>query len=243
MTMPACGCSRPSPDAYLCRSCTRELRNTLILAASIATDLYDAVARQLTRGDGMRHAGKPEPPLPVDLTAMTARIRLIRTLNTWTATITGRTITTVAGGSITLIAHLEQLRQHQAAWHAATAITAAVMDAVAIIDRRPDLRPAGECDNCSAPLRAEPSADTAICKCGHVTTGIAQRRAERAAAADLLGTATEISEQLATIGVRVAAGTIRMWASRARLTPRPGGMYAMSDVLTLVAQRDARAAS
>jgi hypothetical protein len=247
MTAPACGCGRPCPDAFLCRDCASELRTVLVLAASIAADLRDAVARQLNLGPAARQPGKPEPPLPFDLHAMVARARLLGTLAAWAKAVAGRDVSTVAGGAITLDAHLEDLRQHPDAWRAAAEIAGAVMAAVAVIDRRPDLRPAGDCEACGTALRAEPSANTAICRCGHVTTGIAQRRAERAAAADLLGTATEIAGQLAMIGVRVSAGTIRMWASRGRLSPRPGSaalpFYAMSDVLVLVADRDSRKAS
>lgn len=91
---------------------------------------------------------------------------------------------------------------------------------------------------------AEPGADEATCGCGWVTRGIIAARAQRAAAADVLGTATEISDALARLGIRVSAGTIRMWgsASRARLVQRPGGVYAMSDVLALVSERDTRKA-
>ena len=247
MTAPACGCGRLSPDAFLCHDCTAGLRNSLILAAIIATDLTDAVARQLRHGIPVPAPGKPEPPLPYDPRAVIARDRLLAVLAAWSAETAHRKTSTVAGGAITLIAHLGKLRQHPDAWRAAGEITWAVHDAVAVIDRPPDLRPAGNCPACGQPLRAEAAADTARCRCGHVVTGITRDRAERAAAADLLGTATEISGQLAMIGVRVSAGTIRMWASRGRLAPRPGApdqpWYAMSDVLVLCAERDGRRAS
>jgi hypothetical protein len=247
VTAPACGCGQPTPDAYLCRDCTRDLHATLTAAAVIATDLTDAVARQLTRGETLRTTGTPQPPLPYDPGAAAARDRLHATLTWWAAETTGRHTTTIAGAAITLTARINDLRQHPQAWDAHREITAAVRQALKVIDRPPELRPAGDCEACGTPLRAEPSADTAHCQCGHLNTGIATRRAERAAACDLLGTATEISAQLALIGIRIAAGTIRMWASRGRLTSRPGAAddpwYAMSDVLVLVAERDARAAS
>ena len=247
MTAPACGCGQPTPDAYLCNDCTRDLHATLTTAAVIATDLTDAVARQLHHTETIPATSTPEPPLPYDPRAATARDRLLTTLTWWTTETTGRHITTIAGNAITLTARINDLRQHPHAWHARTEITSALRQALKVIDRPPELRPAGDCENCGTPLRAEPAADTVTCRCGHLNTGIAQRRAQRAAAADLLGTATEISAQLALIGVRVAAGTIRMWASRGRLTSRPGATddpwYAMSDILVLVAERDSRAAS
>ena len=247
MTAPACGCGQPTPDAYLCNDCTRDLHATLTTAAVIATDLTDAVARQLHHTETIPATSTPEPPLPYDPRAATARDRLLTTLTWWTTETTGRHITTIAGNAITLTARINDLRQHPHAWHARTEITSALRQALKVIDRPPELRPAGDCENCGTPLRAEPAADTVTCRCGHLNTGIAQRRAERAAACDLLGTATEMSGYLAAIGRRASPGTIRVWASRGRLIARPGSpedpWYALSDVLVLVDARDARAAS
>ena len=231
--MDVCGCSRPSPGAFLCRKCTSDLQATLILAADIAGDLYDAECRQMARGDHGRPPAKPEPPLPFDPYAAVIRQNLINILAAVSMAIAGRCATTVAGGAIMVSEHLERLRQNPEAWNAKQQIEAAVQRAMAIIDRRPDLRPAGDCEACGQPLRAELTADTATCRCGHVTMGIAQRRADRAAEADLLGTAAEISGALAQIGIRIDPSKIRTWATRGRLIARPGGVYALSDVLAL----------
>jgi hypothetical protein len=62
----------------------------------------------------------------------------------------------------------------------------------------------------------------------------------RAAAADVLGTPAEISGALNRIGIHVPRGTITSWASRGRLTARPNGLFALSDVLALHAQSKTR---
>ena len=77
MTAPACGsCKAPVGDsASLCQGCTRDLAELLLLAASIAPDLDDAVARLLKRGSGGRRS-ETEAPLPVDLAASDASEKL-----------------------------------------------------------------------------------------------------------------------------------------------------------------------
>jgi len=251
-TAPACGsCTKPVTDAYLCADCTRDLAIALLTAANIAPDLDDAIARLLKRGTGSGPSGSAtEAPLPVDLAASNAKDKLSLKLG---VAVSGIQLPPGAPGYARdwpyntighmarwLAARLGRIRQHEHAprWH--HAIHRAVRDALAVIDTYPERAPAGQCEACGAQLLAELGADEVTCRCGVLTTALRATRRERAAAADVLGTATEIAGALEQLGIRVTASTIRTWASRGRLGARPGPKYAMSDVLALCAQRDSR---
>ncbi len=110
----------------------------------------------------------------------------------------------------------------------------------AVVDRQPDRAPAGTCEECGSQLRAELGADSVQCRCGALALALNDKRREHASAADVLGTPGEISGALARTGITVPRGTITSWASRGRLLPRPGGAYALSDVLALHAQSKTR---
>lgn len=240
----ASGCGRPAPGATLCPTCTAQLRATLELAASIEADLDDASARLLRHGSTGKNAST-EAPLPIDLRAVDAAAALNVELATaihvmlparaWSAT-----DHTMTGMARWLLMHMPELARHARAATIATRIREAVQRCVRVLDPPPELHPAGECEACGARLLAEAGADQAECRCGFITTGLTAARARRAAAADVLGTPGEISGALARLGIRVSDGTIRMWASRERLFARPGGKYAMSDVLALISERDQR---
>jgi hypothetical protein len=226
--------------ATLCTGCTRELAGLLLLAASIGPDLDDATARLLKRGTGGR-SSSPEPPLPVDFTASRAASALRTELVMWAAAIgTVPVPNTIPVLARSLLRDLPAARQHAKSDRMLRGIRHHVAQALDVIDRRPERVPAGTCEACGAHLFAELGDDEVTCRCGTVTTALQERRRERAAAADVLGTAAEISGALARIGISVPRGTITSWASRGRLTPRPGGVYALSDVLALHAQSQAR---
>jgi hypothetical protein len=139
-----------------------------------------------------------------------------------------------------LAQRLDALRQLDDAAARLSGIRDAVHRALAAVDRKPERAPAGLCGGCGAQLLAELGADSVTCGCGMTVLALQDKRRERAAAADVLGTAAEISGALQRIGISVPRGTITSWASRGRLAPRPGGAYALSDVLALHAQSQAR---
>ena len=246
MTAPECatGCGRPSPSAVICGTCTASLRATLELAASIEPDLLDAVARQLHHGRGGRTPGA-EPPLPYDPVASNARHALVFAVGDaiWHLEPDAWPIAdpTITGMARWLLARITDLAGSPRAARDHAAITAAVARCVMVLDAPPERHPAGDC-SCGRPLLADAHADEARCACGMVTTGIMASRAERAAAADVLGSADAISGALAGIGIRVSGGTIRQLITRGRLARRPDGQLAMSEVLAWVAERDARRA-
>jgi hypothetical protein len=244
VTATACdSCTAAVGDgARLCVGCTRDVALALLTAASIAPDLDDAVARLLKRGSGGK-SSSPEPPLPIDLVASDARQRLSSCLMIWVLRMRpapGTVLLGITAMAKWLASHLGELRQYPRARAAHHEIRAAVARAVQAVDRLPECAPAGTCERCGAQLLAELGADTVTCACGLRLDGLREQRARRAAAADVLGTASEIASAREQIGIHVSASTIRKWASRGRLGARPGPKYAMSDVLVLCAQRDTR---
>ena len=238
MPVPACGCGQPVPDGYLCRGCTRELGGSLALAALIAPDLADAAARLLSsRETGVKQRGS-EPPLPFDIRASDAHARLLAVLQRWAAP---RLVSTVSGAAITVHQQLPALRQNPGAPAAHREITAAVQSAMAVVEAPAEQFGAGSCENCGQQLWSGDDQSATCRRCGTVVIGVADRRRQLAARSDRLMTPAELSGVLARLGYRVAESTISSWGTRGRIEKRPGGLYRLSDVLALAAERAARA--
>lgn len=243
---PLCGsCGSPVNDAVICTGCTTSLARSLTTAAAIAPDLEDAVARLMKRGSGGKR-GSDDRPMPIDTGAMDVRDQLHNCLATW-----ARVLLDVHAGppyppdTIASIARwlrerVGLVRQLEGAADMLNDIRDSVAAAMAATDHKPERVHAGTCEACGSQLLAELGADEVRCACGVLARALNERRRERAAAADVLGSAGEISGALAKIGIQVPRGTITSWASRGRLAVRPGGVYAMSEVLALNAQRAAR---
>jgi len=237
---PVCGvCGAPVGDgARLDARCTRELAAALLQAASIAPDLDDAVAKQLRRGGGGARAKGHERPLPLDLDASDAAGMLRLELAGWLAAAGApAALGGIAPMAMLLLGWLPELRQHPRAAEAHRGILGRVQRAAQCVDRLPERAPAGKCDQCGAQLLAELGADEVTCQCGMVTVALMQRRRERAAAADVLGTPSEIAGALRDIGIAVRPSTISSWGTRGQIEKRPGGFYRLSDVLAMTARR------
>lgn len=207
----------------------------------MAPDLDDAVARLLKRGGGGRSSR--EVPLLVDLGAMAARDALKNALAGWVRVFAmgDWPADDVGAIALRLVRRLDFVRLQPEAGEVVRDVTTAVAAAQRAVDRAPDMLPAGNCDGCGAMVYGEAQAASALCVCGAAMVDIAYRREAMVRQADVLGTDKEIALTLAAIGRKVSDGTIRMWASRGRLEQRPGKLYRLSDVLALVAMRDARA--
>lgn len=246
MTAPACGsCKAPVADAYLCAGCTRDLAQLLLQAADIAPDLDDAVARLLRRGSGGKGSGG-DAPSPVDWTASEAVYRLrgalLRMVTEMVTDIREYPGCGIAVMARWLLSRLSDIRQHYDAPPELAILRDAVHRALAVVDRKPERAPAGLCDNCGRQLLAELGADSVTCACGMTLTGLIAWRRQRAADADMLGTPAEISAFCKNVlGIGIPRGTITSSVSRGRLTLRPGNVVALSDVLALHAQSQARA--
>jgi hypothetical protein len=216
-----------------------------MFAASISADLDDAVARLTVRGSGGGSRHVPESGPPLDMAAMEARDALVTELSGWVRVLTDSRpddvwtwpADTARGMALWLAGAMGTIRQREWAADMLHGVTSAAAGAAAVIDRKPERVPAGTCETCGTQLLAELGADEVRCQCGMLAVALAARRRDRAAAADVLGSAGEISGALARIGITLPRGTITSWASRGRLIPRPGGVYALSEVLALHAQR------
>lgn len=216
----------------------------LLTAASIAPHLDDAVAKLLRRGSGGRRS-EAEAPLPIDTGAMAVAHELRSELNGWARIIADQHLTamppdTIAATAMWLAARLNELRQNEAAADAHRGIVRAVSRAVAAVDRQPERAPAGLCDNCGCQLLAELGADSVTCGCGMTVLALQDKRRERAAAADVLGTPAELSAVLAKIGYTVSPGTISAWGTRGQIEKRAGGFYRLSEALAMAAKMGTR---
>jgi hypothetical protein len=150
-----------------------------------------------------------------------------------------------------LIQHMDRVRRHEAAGDMVTEVRAAVTRAVAVINRPAPRVYAGPCGECGMDLITQAGRNLVTCAMCHATYGIAERQDwMRAQLHDYLVTATEAADEwLPAIGIRVADGTIRMWAHRHRLEKWPGiprwpgdedapPRYRVGDIAALAMARD-----
>jgi hypothetical protein len=249
VTAPECaaGCGQPSPAAIICAACTGSLRAALELAASIAPDLDDAIARQLRHGSGGRRSGD-EQPLPVDLRASDARRDLgVALLGAVADVISGPwPPATIAAMAEWLLASMAELAVHPLAGYEYHAIRRAVDRAAMVLDGPPPRQYAGPCPDCGADVLGQPGAPMARCKgCGAQVEVAAQQDAMRAAMDDMLFTAAQLVSMAAALGQPVSEHTVRSWVRRRQLVARgewprghgePSATYRFGDVLVLIAR-------
>ena len=151
---------------------------------------------------------------------------------------------TVAAMARWLLARTDRIRQHPGAAHIAASITTAVTRALRAIDLPPDLVFLGTCDSCQAGIYAAHGARWVTCRCG-VTCNTETRREQLLAAAhDILGTTSEISRALTSLGRPLTPSVIRGLAFRGRITARGANerghpLYRVGDVLEVIS-RDTR---
>jgi hypothetical protein len=246
MSSSACGsCGAPTGDgAYLCdgpKSCTRDLAELLQSADDIGPALDDAHAWLLTHGDGHPRGGQPDIR-PDDLAAAA---ELNTVLTGWTAALLlpgEEWPHATAPLARWLLARLGRVRQNRQTPSLYRRFRAAMDRALEVIDTAPERAPAGLCDNCGQQLLAELGADSVTCGCGMTVLALQDKRRQRAAAADVLGTPAELSAVLATLGYRVAPGTISAWGTLGRIERRAGGMYRLSEALAMAARAGTRRA-
>ena len=94
----------------------------------------------------------------------------------------------------------------------------------------------GECPVCGTTVYGPAGGDIGVCaQCrasvprSLIRTGVI----DRIKAANVTGTARELSDLLKEVGYRVPAATIRTWAHRGRLETNDDGLYALADVMEL----------
>ena len=151
---------------------------------------------------------------------------------------------TIAGMAWWLLARTDRIRQHPEAAHIAGSITTAVTRAMRAIARPADLVFLGTCGGCQASIYAAQHARWATCRCGTTYSTSIRREELLTAAHDILGTTSEISRALTSLGRPLTPSVIRGLAFRGRITARGANerghpLYRVGDVLEVIS-RDTR---
>lgn len=223
-------CERPVRGTVLCTFCVSEIVKALKEVPDLIGELQTNITRQaktLARASGSRSA---ETPLPYGLAASDALRQLTETLTTWATAVAPYEWrpplryqpppNTAALAARWLITHVNKLRQHAMAEKIYDQITRARAHAMEVIDRPPDLIPAGRCDAelqdgilCPEVLYGDPDRASVRCRCG------AEHDMDRTwmleAARDQEWTAAEIGR----VTPGVTASMVRGYAKRNLLLP------------------------
>ena len=254
-----CACGRPSgDDAYVCTHCANQTRTALrTIGGGLDADLTVTMAKQGTRPTthGGGHGKKSEAPLPLDLRAAEARTILTGTLRAWVTRIredmprSTRPRDTMPAMAAWLLPLTGWLRHATYGAQALDELTAAVQQALRVVDTPEERVGVGRCPTCSSPVYAPASRLTAYCKTddcdGTVDVQQWQQSLQTLAWSHEAG-ATEIAA-FATkhLGMRLAASTIRSWATRGRITPtnpgEPTPRYRFEDVAKLAGRQEVAA--
>lgn len=240
-------CGRPSgDDARVCTPCAQTCADALTLVRDhLAADLDTTLARQTSRPAGPS-ARSAETPLPVDLRALDAAHHLRTVLVGWvrvlaetgTARLPQDTLPAVAAW---LLPMCGILRHADYGPDAVTEIRDAVNAALRAVDTPPQRAYVGPCE-CGEAVYARPGAPAATCRgCGAVWGVEEQREWLRAAAEDMLLTATEIARAVSRPTQSVTPSMVRGWANRRRLLAHGADAqgrptYRVGDVLDLLAE-------
>lgn len=254
-----CACGRPSgDDAYTCTHCANTARTALRhVIDGLDVDLTVTLAKQGSRptSHGGGHGKKSEAPLPLDLRASEARTILTGTLRAWVARIRQDmpkatpprdTMPAMANWLLPLTGWL---RHATYGAQALDEITVAVQQAVRVIDTPEERVGVGRCPECSFPVYAPQSRLVAYCKTedcdGQVDVQQWQQSLQDLAWSHEAG-ATEIAAFASKhLGWKLAASTIRSWATRDRITPTNPGervpRYRFEDVAKLAGRQEVAA--
>jgi len=253
------GCGQPTPkQQFVCKSCVETLERDLAGVPALIDELHTTLTRsdsfapsgQLGDSGALLHKPRAGEALWVLTNVVTTWTRVftehyaIRTTEVFARAVEGVT----APASVTvaaarwLLRHVASVAMHPAAGEAVDEIGAAVELAYAVIDRPPDLRPAGVCGHlgCDAHLYAEQDALTITChKCGS-DHDAAERLTwmQESAAEEWLLASVALSWVKLLDGKAIPSGTWRSWLSRGQIAHvdtdhcgRP--LYRFGDVLGL----------
>ncbi len=249
-------CGQPAQGYYLCAHCTHELVAELRRVAELVGQLDATISRQTRTRSGVGVASRPaERPLPVDLAAAEVAHDLHNVLGTWARDIADRTgkplilrtvraleeRETTPALAAWLLEHVSTMRTHPAASELHDEITDATARAWRRVDRPPERRFAGPCDECGTDLYGRPNAAAIRCNgCGTDYDADARRGWLIDQARDQLATPTVIARALpALVGHAITPAMIRGYAHRGRLAARPVDRtgrprYRVGDVIDLV---------
>jgi hypothetical protein len=213
-------CERPVRDSVLCKYCTGTLTTCLAEVPDLLAELEVTATRQAVGGPRSTAGRSAETPLPYGDRASDAAKQLTDTLTLWARVITPGTYTALTAATH-LRTHIHDLARHPMAEKAYDQITRARAHAYDVIDRRPDLVPAGQCgadldngERCTRTLYGDPDRSAVRCPdCGN------SRDLDRTwmleGARDLEWTAAEIG----AVTAGVTAAMVRRYAHRKLIKP------------------------
>lgn len=242
------GCGQPSGGYYLCGQCTQRLAFDLRTVGELVRYLDGTIARQTANGSGVGVTSRSaERPLPVNLHAADVARDLHNVLGMWFLDIADRlgrapVIDNHASAfAAWLLGNVSTLRTHPAADELHDEISDAIARAWRVVDRPPEQRFAGPCDECGHDLYGRPNAAELRCgQCGATYDADARRGWLVDQARDQLATASTIARALpALVGQNVTPAMIRGYAHRGRLASKPldragRKRYRVGDVIDLV---------
>lgn len=242
-------CERPVTGSVLCQVTTTDLSRRLAEVPAVVAELEITFTRQSVTSAGRDGGKSAETPLPYGAAASDAVRQLTDVLRTWARAIDpdlSRTCSAVTAATH-LRRRINQVRQHAMAEKIYDQVTAAIAHAYEVIDREPDLVPAGQCGadlpdgtRCEETLYGDPARSTVRCDvCG--TSRDLDQAWMLEGARELEWTATEI----AAVTPGVTASMVRGYARRGRLIQRGTvklgpdrrvPTYRVGDVLDLLTQ-------
>lgn len=223
-------CTRPANDATICRGCTDRVATDLRQVPFLVDELTTVLTRQTRLGDrnGPRSA---ETPLPFSEAAAEDLVIIRELVTRWSANVsthrgvavdaTGTTI----GLSRWLLRWNGAASQHPDAADYLTELRNAVRDAARTIDRAPELRYVGPCDDCKQDLYvyADRTPVTVYCPtdgCEAAYPMEARRLWLLEQTYGRLLTAAEMSRAIASLvpGESLTPNRIAQWAARDKIT-------------------------
>lgn len=231
-------CGRPTPrQQFVCKGCVEALERDLAGVPALIDELHTTLARldslapggQLGDNGALLHKPRAGEAMWVLNNAITTWTRLfaehykVRTNEVFARAAAGVTAPTwiTSAAAKWLLRRVRSVAMHPAAGEAVDEIGSAVELAYAVIDRPPDLLPAGQCGylGCPAILYAEPDARMITCRvCGSDHEADVRRgwMLESSEEQRLTATAALLWVKLLE-GKRIPSGTWRSWLSRGRI--------------------------
>jgi hypothetical protein len=222
-------CSRPAPDATICPSCTGQAAAHLRQVPWLVEQLTVTLTRQARMGDRNGPRGRESPVVFNE--GASQDLEILRELTSrWSGLVAAhRGISVDAAGTVELARWLLRWNgaaaQHPDAADYLTELDHAIRGAQRTIDRAPELRYVGPCEDCAQDLYvlAERPPATVVCPTDECEAAypMEERRAWLLEQTyDRLLTANEMSRAIAALvpGQHLTPNLISQWAKRDKIT-------------------------
>lgn len=233
MSKPTCGvtaCGKPAGDAFVCKSCGRDLERDLAETPWLVDELETVLTRQTVYGTRSTTRSSRSTPLVFDVRASNRLRDLERALRP-AAAATRIVAATIDGDhhrawnvnqlARAVLLKLDELRRHIDGPDHVDTVKRAYARARAAIDRPADKWYAGPCWVCSSDLFAHVSAPVVTCQCGAAYDVKTRRDYLLTEAEDQLTNAAIIARSVSWLGAEpLTAARVRKWAERGRIIPR-----------------------